>query len=161
MTLRLETGDDGRGYAGNISGSNITCVNGSSAFMAQPHCQANGEFHVTDLVSIACNNAMHLSGGFVSLDKCCDNTNWHALGLLAGGALRQLQLDFSSASCVRHRGAGRRQLAHGTAELRSLCDRKCSAQLQRSHIRRADGRLSTTIPEGCLHVLSSVRRLLL
>jgi hypothetical protein len=74
VTLRLETGDDGRGYAGNISGSNITCVNGSSAFMAQPHCQANGEFHVTDLVSIACNNAMHLSGGFVSLDKCCDNT---------------------------------------------------------------------------------------
>eukprot|EP01043_Picozoa_sp_COSAG02_P019321 COSAG02_NODE_925_length_15858_cov_4.267276_14_plen_758_part_00 len=75
VTLRLETGDDGRGYAGNIKGSNITCVNGSSAFMAQPHCQANGAFHVTDLLSIGCNDAMHLSGGFVSLNKCCDNSS--------------------------------------------------------------------------------------
>eukprot|EP01043_Picozoa_sp_COSAG02_P114673 COSAG02_NODE_50989_length_317_cov_0.701835_1_plen_86_part_10 len=75
VTLRLETGDDGRGYAGNINGSNITCVNGSSAFMAQPHCQANGAFHVTDLLSIGCNDAMHLSGGFVSLNKCCDNSS--------------------------------------------------------------------------------------
>lgn len=85
VTLRLETGDDGRGYAGNINGSNITCVNGSSAFMAQPHCQANGAFHVTDLLSIGCNDAMHLSGGFVSLNKCCDNTTGTPMDCLPPG----------------------------------------------------------------------------
>lgn len=53
--------------------------------MAQPHCQANGAFHVTDLLSIGCNDAMHLSGGFVSLNKCCDNSTGTPMDCLPPG----------------------------------------------------------------------------
>lgn len=66
VTLRLETGVQAPGsFVGNITGRHITCRDGSSAFLASPHAQQNGDFYVYDLRSYGCFFGANLVPGYI------------------------------------------------------------------------------------------------
>eukprot|EP00037_Helgoeca_nana_P017418 m.165179 g.165179 ORF g.165179 m.165179 type:complete len:409 (-) comp23984_c0_seq2:710-1936(-) len=66
VTLRMETGVQLPGsYVGNITGRDLTCRNGSSAFEACPHGQKNGDFFVSYIKSYSCFTAVNLVAGYI------------------------------------------------------------------------------------------------
>eukprot|EP00054_Salpingoeca_dolichothecata_P033922 m.268347 g.268347 ORF g.268347 m.268347 type:complete len:179 (-) comp36347_c0_seq1:65-601(-) len=64
VSLRLESGGGGLEFIDRIYGRNITCRNGFSAFMSEPHTQDNGVYHVKDLYGYGCAAVVQVNGGY-------------------------------------------------------------------------------------------------